>query len=436
MRALYSGVTGIRAHQTRMDVIGNNIANVNTIGFKSSRVSFTDVFTQTLSSGSQRTNPMQIGLGVGVGSTDLITDDGSFQSTGRALDLAIQGAGLFVLRDPSGQTLYTRAGNLDWNKEGYLFNPANGMRVQGWMADATGKIDRTDWGTMTDIRMIKGDVALGQASTSASFKGNLDAAAKKDDTYETPITVMDSLGRPHKLIIKFTKQDTVAPDGGTWKWEFSTGELLDDKDPSKGLKYEGGGDLTFLTNGKLKFDPNSPDTYSGKIPIDPTAVDALAGADPLNITVDFRNLTQAFANTSGDADAKKSSVVIDNVNGMSMGTLDNVFVDDAGVITGRYTNGTNRVLGQIALAGFNNMAGLMKVGASTFAESPASGQPQVGKPGEGGRGSFVPGNLEGSNVDLAGEFTNMIMTQRGYQANTRVVSTADDMLQELINMRR
>ncbi|MFZ5826788.1 MAG: flagellar hook protein FlgE [Bacillota bacterium] len=430
MRALYSGVTGIRSHQMRMDVIGNNIANVNTVGFKGSRVTFSDVMSQTLSSGSALTNPMQVGLGVGVGSTDLMQDDGSFQMTGRALDLAIQGNGLFVLKDVNGQTLYTRAGSFDWNTDGYLFNPANGMRVQGWMADpATGEIGRTDMGTLTDIRMVRGDVSLARPSTEASMKGNLDAAATDGTLYETAFTAYDSLGRPIPVTIQFEKTAT------GWDWRFAT-KYTDPFDPADPATWEqmtsGPDELVFNSAGKLVWDPAQTTSYIGQI----TISDPDGAAADIVLNIDFRSITQAYATSSDSTSGSNSTVQIDKIDGSKMGILENVFIDESGVVTGRFTNGSTRVLAQIAMASFNNMAGLTKVGGSTFAESPASGTAQVGKPNTGGRGGFVPGNLEGSNVDLAAEFTNMIMTQRGFQANTKMVTTADDMLHELINLRR
>ncbi|MFZ5814003.1 MAG: flagellar hook protein FlgE [Bacillota bacterium] len=432
MRSLYSGVTGIRSHQMRMDVIGNNIANVNTVGFKGSRVSFTDVMSQTLSSGSQMTNPMQIGLGVGVGSTDLITDDGSFQMTGRALDLAIQGSGLFVLKGNDGQVLYTRAGSFDWNTDGYLFNPANGMRVQGWMADPeTGEIGRTDMGTLTDIRMVRGDVSLASPSTESTMKGNLDAAAAVGTKYETAFTAYDSLGRPIPITLQFERTAT----GWDWRYASSYTPLSDPTDPTSEPAWETGAgatSLTFSTAGKLVFDPTNPATYTGEI----TITDPSGAAAAITLDIDFRAITQAYATSNDSTSGNNSTVQIDTIDGTRMGILESVFIDESGVITGRFTNGTSRVLAQIALANFNNMGGLTKVGGSTFAESPASGVPSVGRPNTGGRGGLVPGNLEGSNVDLAAEFTNMIMTQRGFQASTKLVTTADDMLQELINLRR
>ena len=160
MRSLFSGVSGIRGHQIRMDVIGNNIANVNTTGYKSSRTTFTDVFSQTMSPGSILTNPQQIGLGVGVGSIDLLMDQGSFQMTGRMLDLAISGDGFFVVQGANQEVLYTRVGAFDWNPDGILYIPSLGMKVLGWMADADGNIGRTDRANMGDIRIIAGAQSL------------------------------------------------------------------------------------------------------------------------------------------------------------------------------------------------------------------------------------------------------------------------------------
>lgn len=433
MRSLYSGVSGIRSHQTRMDVIGNNIANVNTTGFKSSRVTFTDVFNQTLSSGSALTNPQQIGLGVAVGSTDLITDDGAFQMTGRSMDLAISGAGLFVMKGADGEILYSRAGAFDWNNEGYLFSPALGMKVQGWMADANGVIGRTDRATLTDIRMIRGDVSLPVATTKATFKGNLDAAADEGTTYETVLNAYDSLGRDIQITLRFTKGE-----GNEWTVEYLDPyqEPADPTDPDpEDPTWEEGITLTFTQEGKVDLggDPSGGDDTPGVMTI--TIEDPTGQAATLNITVDFTKLTQTFDGSGADG-TSRSTVEMDTRDGRRMGTLEAVYVNELGEITGRYTNGDSKLIAQIALANFNNMAGLMKQGNSTFSESPASGVPQIGTPASGGRGSLVPGNLEGSNVDLAGQFTEMILTQRGYQASAKLVSTADDMLQEIINLKR
>lgn len=396
MRALFSGVTGIRSHQVRMDVIGNNIANVNTTGFKGSRVTFQDVFSQTMSAGSASTAPQQVGLGGGIASTDLTHTAGSLQLTGRDLDLAIEGNGFFSLKGLDGSNLYTRAGNFDWDSEGHLVSPSTGARVQGWTADLNGTIGNTSTGSLGPIRVIKGDIALAQKSTKATFGGNLDA---NGTSYDTAFTAYDSLGRAQSITITFTKTGT-----NTWSWT-TTGAT-------------GSGSLGFNTNGSL----NSGGTAN--ITLSP------AGAEAQTISLDMSRLTQAYAGASG------SSAIVRSVDGFPMGTLDSVAVDGAGTVIGTYDNGFRRVLAQIAIANFPNQGGLLKVGNSGFTESTASGKPLVGQPNSGGRGRIVPGNLEMSNVDLSIEFTSMILTQRGFQANARVISAADEMIQDLVNLRR
>lgn len=406
MRALFSGVTGIRSHQVRMDVIGNNIANVNTTGFKASRVTFMDVFSQTMSAGSAQTTPQQVGLGAGIASTDLMTMAGSFQLTGREMDLAIEGAGFFVLKGAgTGQRIYTRAGNFDWDSQGYFVNPGTGQRVQGWTAAADGALNTADQSAVGDIQLVRGNVALARPTTYASFGQNLDAGAADGSTYDTAFTAYDSLGRPVPIAARFTK---TAPNN--WSWEYQ----------EPGGQFTQGGMLNFNPDGTLP-------TTTVDVPI---TINGDGGADPLTVNINMRSITQAYAGTGG------SSVLIRQVDGNPMGTLESVTVDANGTIAGIYSNGTRRNLGQMAMANFNNASGLLKAGASGYAESAASGAPVVGVPGAGGRGRLVPGNLEMSNVDLSTEFTNMIMTQRGFQANTRIVSAADEMLQDLVNLRR
>lgn len=405
MRALFSGVTGIRSHQVRMDVIGNNIANVNTTGFKSSRVTFMDVFSQTLSQGSSTTTPQQVGLGSGVASTDLNQTAGSLQLTGRDLDIAIEGNGFFVMKGVEGLQIYTRAGSFDWDAQGSLVNPGNGQRVQGWMADASGSLANTDPASIGDIRLRKGDVALAEATTEATFGQNLDAGAANGTTYDTAFTAYDSLGRPQPIAVRFTKTAT-----NTWDWSY--------QDPAGG-GFTNGGTLSFGTDGTL---PSNMAATSIIIPV--------TGANDLSISIDLKSITQSYAGTSG------STVLVRESDGNPMGTLESVSVDASGVVTGVYSNGFRRNLAQLSIATFNNPSGLMKQGASSFSESSASGSPIIGKPGSGGRGRLVPGNLEMSNVDLSTEFTSMIMTQRGFQANTRIITASDEMIQDLVNLRR
>lgn len=407
MRALFSGVTGIRSHQMRMDVIGNNIANVNTIGFKGSRVTFQDVFSQTLSSGSAQSAPQQIGLGVGIGSTDLYQGAGSPQLTGRELDLAIEGSGMFVLKGGDGMNVYTRVGNFDWDAEGYLVNPGTGARVQGWSADINGQFGTLDAAGLGSIQLMRGAVGLAQPTQSASLGGNLDAGAAKDTEFRTTLTAYDALGRPHSVAVVFTK----GSDAKTWDWK-------PEGDAALGLT--GSGTLTFGPDGIL-----DPASFTGDITLTPP--DAAAAQ---TIKLNFEGITQAYAGQEG------SSVLVRKADGYPMGTLEAVSIDPTGLVYGVFSNGARRPMAQVAVANFANTAGLLKLGSSTFGESPSSGAPMVGAPGTGGRGRLVPGNLEMSNVDLSTEFTNMIMTQRGFQASTKIISAADEMLQDLVNLRR
>ncbi len=271
MRALLTGVTGIRSHQVRMDVIGNNIANVNTVGFKASRVTFSDVLSETISAGSAETSPQQVGLGVGVASTDLLQSPGSLQLTGRSLDLAIEGNGFFVLRRADGQFTYSRAGSFDWNAEGYLVNPGTGQRVQGWVADASGNIDITGPDGLSDIRLARGAVALAAPTTQATFSGNLNASAAVGDTFDTAFTAYDSLGRALSIPVRFTK---IADN--QWDWEY--------QDPDT-MTFNPGGTLSFNTDGTLPTTPPPEQT----ITLNPM------GADPLNILLRFGEITQASA---------------------------------------------------------------------------------------------------------------------------------------------
>jgi flagellar hook protein FlgE len=406
MRALFSAVTGVRSHQVRMDVIGNNIANVNTTGFKASRVTFQDIFSQTISAGSAQTTPQQIGLGVGVATTDLFTEAGGLQMTGRELDLAIEGSGMFILRGGDGQNLYSRAGSFSWDADGLLVNPGTGARVQGWMADANGVISSVDQASLSDIQIVRGEMALAQPTSEIAMAGNLDAGAPDSTEYTTTLAVYDSLGRAHSLIMTMTKQSDNM-------WTSSV-------EGTNGLIATGNVTLQFDTNGMLM--PGSPDSMS--VDFTPN------GAAPQTVNVDLSTVTQGFAGSAG------SNVLVRKADGYPMGTLESVTIDASGTAFGVYSNGFRRPLAQIGMALFSNPAGLLKVGASSFAETASSGGPQIGRSETGGRGRVVPGNLEMSNVDLSTEFTNLIMTQRGFQANTRIISTADEMMQELVNLRR
>lgn len=409
MRSMFAGVSGLRNHQTRMDVIGNNIANVNTVGYKTSRVTFADTLYQTLKGATapQGTrggiNPQQVGLGVTLSSIDVIHTPGNLQTTGVNTDLALQGNGFFILGD-GNQRYFTRAGNFGMDTEGYLVY-SNGLKLQGWMA-VNGAINTN--GQIGDIRLPINSTIAPRATSSIRLEGNLQPSTTATGTeFIRNVEVVDSLGHTHLLEVVFTETAT-APGTNDWTWEVR---------PS--------GSATAIASGNLTFNPDGSLATDGTGTVDDW--DPGSGAKPMTIGLDFSQLTQYAANESSIAYTQ---------NGYEMGYLDTFKIDSAGKIIGVFTNGLTREIAQIAVANFANPAGLEKLGETLFRESSNSGKAQINPSGVGGCGKITPGTLEMSNVDLSQEFTDMIVTQRGFQANSRIITTSDEMLQELVNLKR
>ena len=408
LRSMFSAISGLRGHQVMMDVIGNNIANVNTVGFKSGRVNFQDILSQTFrgasapNGGLGSVNPAQVGLGMTVAGIDVLHTQGNLQSTGRQTDMAIQGDGFFVLSDGS-RNFFTRDGAFDISLDGTLVNPAIGLKVQGWQADSTGLIDTTTATTSIIIPLGQRTTAL--ATSTADIHGNLDASAVVGGSASTTINVFDTLGNRHSVKVTFTK--TAA---NSWDWAAST-------DPTDvGTTTSSTGTLDFTSGGVWSAATGSP-----------IVVAFTNGATtPATVPVDFAQMTQY----SG------ASAVSGITNGFTSGSLVTFTIGSGGDITGVYTNGQTQPLGQIALASFLNPGGLSRQGQNLFGVSSASGDAAIGQPGQGGRGSVTTGSLEMSNVDLATQFTGMITAERGFQANGRVITTSDEMLQELVNLKR
>jgi flagellar hook protein FlgE len=433
MRSMFSGVSGLRAHQTRMDVIGNNISNVNTIGFKSGRVTFQEVFNQTLkgagapdiTTGRGGTNPMQVGLGIGVGAVDTIVSRGSLQRTDNPTDLSIEGEGFFILNAGSNSTIhFTRAGNFGVDKLGNLVS-GNGMNVQGWddyelRDDGTYEFQTEQ--PVDAINLYTGaankKIIPAQATSSTVFAGNLNAAyavttGGADPQFTVPITIYDTIGNNYKITVDFRKIAVATGTSTTWSWTI---------DSDTGFSTSG-------ATGQVIFDNVGMLTGSGgtsTVSIVPDSTDA--GIGSFDIDLNFEKLTMYAA----DSSAKPTQV-----DGYPTGNLVTFSIGSDGVITGIYTNGQQQPLGLIALASFENPSGLQKVGNNMFIPTTNSGDFKKGaKAGAEGVGTLNPGTLEMSNVDLSKEFTNMIVTQRGFQANTRIITTTDEMLQELVNLKR
>jgi flagellar hook protein FlgE len=400
-----------------MDVVGNNIANVNTTGFKQSRVTFQDILSQTVrgasgpQSGRGGVNPEQVGLGVLISGIDTIQTQGTLQSTGKLTDMAIQGDGYFVMSDGK-QSFFSRDGAFDVGIDGTLVNPSSGLRVLGWQADPlTGAIDTGV--PASDITIPVGAGMTGKASTTLTATGNLDAGTSTtapNNTVALQSTVYDSLGNPHSLSVTFTH---TAAD--TW----TVGPLTS---PDGTLTLTGGTPLKFNTAGK--YDTTAGANTPGSMTLALTTPNG--SATPFTFSLDMTQMTQL---------ASTPSSLSSNTDGASAGSLTTFTVGQAGDITGVYSNGYKQPLGQIALASFSNPSGLTKAGGNLFQASVNSGTPAIGVPDSASRGQIATGFLEGSNVDLAQQFTNMIMAERGFQANSRVITTSDEILQDLVNLK-
>jgi flagellar hook protein FlgE len=411
--AIFTGVTGLQAHQRRIDVIASNIANINTTGYRGSRALFQDLFSQTLSgprapvgtfAGS---NPSQIGLGVRLASIDVNFQQAALLTTGVASDLAIQGNGLFVLGNGVGGNLYTRDGSFDLNANGELRDPATGFFVQGFQADSTGAIDPN--GPVTNISIPVGGTAVVRATTLVTLIGNLDSDSASGDTLARTARVFDSLGTPRDITLTLTK--TV--NANEWSWAATS------SDPDINT-VTGAGTILFNPDGSL----NTGGT--GNVSITFNAGPSTP-VDPFVFDFDFNSITQLSAT---------SDVTVRNQDGFQRGVLESFNIASDGVINGVFSNGLTRVIGQVALAAFANNGGLVRFGDNLFRDSPASGVAQIGIANTGGRGTVSAGVLEGSNVDLGTEFSNLIVAQRGFQANARTITAADTLLQETVNLIR
>lgn len=485
MRSLFSGVSGIKVHQTKMDVIGNNIANVNTIGFKSSTVNFADVYYQTSSSatganketGTAGTNAKQIGLGSDVAAVTInIATNGGTQRTDRNLDLMINGEAFFVV-DSGGETLFTRSGALGVDVNGTLYNTSNGATVLGWQVDANGNVMK-DTVSALSVMSVDRMSSEPKATTKAILSGNIDQndeqVAYNDTADGFPITLSfyDNLGNSFmaKLYVMQTSADTKNI------YQVKMGDLLNSSgesvlytskiDPSTGNKvYETTNQFVSLGGEQLNYtvDPGTGViTWTNASPVqlgfngangafqyvldngeEGNSVTLVLndGGTPNNpfpvqgISMDFHNLTMySSGGTSkvnavrGDADGYGSGNTAGNLSGFT--------IQSDGKIYGVYNNGDKMLFGQIALATFANPAGLESKGNSLYAASLNSGEFDGIGVDPSSVDGFTTGALEMSNVDLATEFTTMITTQRGFQANSRIITTSDSLLEEIVNLKR
>lgn len=399
---MYSGISGMKNFQTKLDVIGNNIANVNTFGFKKGRVTFKDTMNQMVAGASAAgenrggKNPMQVGLGSTLATIDTIHTGSSLQSTGRALDLGIDGDGYFIVKQGTAE-YYSRAGNFYLDDEGNLVN-ADGLKVQAYKIDpATGKPTNVYGDVAVNVNAVLPAIKTGLVNVSE----NLSADSLVDSVYTQQIKVVDDKGVEHKIDVHFKK---TGPDA----WSVFVNQ--DPNDPAS-------------TAIPLTFDPatGACTTANGTADVD---FDGDKTPD-LTFNLDFSKLTQL----------KGATTALVNPDGNTEGMLESFSIGAMGEINGVYSNGQVNTLGVLALAKFSNTSGLTKAGNNLFQASINSGTPNIGLPGDG-RGVVAAGTLEMSNVDLSEEFTEMITAQRGFQANTRIITTSDEILQELVNLKR
>ncbi|WP_341252560.1 flagellar hook protein FlgE [Euzebya pacifica] len=418
LRSMYSGISGPRSHQIYMDTVGSNIANVNTTGYKSSGVIFSDMLSQVLTGAgapgelSGGTNPAQVGLGTRIAGIQTSFVQGATQLTGRATDMAIQGDGFFVARS-GGENLYTRAGSLSFDANGALVTPSGGI-IQGWSANANGVVDINS--PVTDLTVPIGQILQPNESTSVQLGGNLPADAEVGDAIVTTIDIVDSRGTPLPLTLTWTKT-------GDDAWEVSA-TTPDPANPGSNL------DLISPAT-PVTFDPSTGLPSIGSTTIATAGLPGeWAGTD---VTVDFGE--------PGDPDglvqfSGEQTMTALGQDGSEIGFLRSFSIDPSGLISGVFSNGMRRDLGQVALAAFNNPTGLERAGDTAFRATANSGEAAMGVAGTGPFGSIAGGTVEMSNVDLAAEFTNMISAQRGFQANSRVITASDEILQDLVNMKR
>jgi flagellar hook protein FlgE len=461
--ALFTGISGLSTLGNAMSVVGDNIANVNTIGFKGSRATFEDVLSQSISTAA---GTSQVGRGTTLSTVNVLFQQGSFESTSEPTDLAIGGKGFFMVQQPGTLSdYYTRAGQFRFDKDGKFVNPA-GYVVQGWKLNKAGE----DQGAITNVIMdsftsppdasseVKTITNLDSRATSntPSLTGAWDGTAappiaQLSYNYQSSLQVYDQLGNSHDLTVYFDPGATA----NSWEYMVTIPPSDDFRTGFAGLPQRG-----ILMRGNIDFNAASgaissvtseaynpagtpPAWTAGTISADgypefSAQFSASSSPQTMKLNLGTRNIGSGWTNDalSGTQYASDSTTVFQTQNGYATGFLQDVAVDTDGVITGHYSNGQILALYRVALANFNNPWGLSKEGGSLFRATRASGDPTTGHPGSNGLGKVAPNSLEQSNVDIAAEFVKMITVERGFQANSKIITTTDTMLEELINLKR
>lgn len=400
LRSMFTAISALSAHKDYMDVVSDNLANANTTAFKASRSKFQSQHTELVTPGSAPSdesggvNPSQIGLGTRMSAVTPSFTQGSLEGTGRNTDMAIQGNGFFIYRNGDEQ-YYSRDGATQVDADGYLVNESNGFRLQGWLASDSGSGLTIDSSQPVEDIQLPLNTSQARATTTATMGGNLNSEAAIGESYDVTFGIYDSLGAVQDVTVTFTRTSDTE-----WDWAAS-------------------GD-----SGTIVFDSDGQYTSgSGSVTIPGTN-----GAAATTFNLDMESVTQL---------SKSSDATAQYQDGLAAGGFTSFKISNPnGKVYGIYTNGEQQLVGQVALSSFVNPVGLKRTNQNMFEDGLNSGEPSIGIANTGGRGSVNSGYLESSNVDLAREFTNMIVAQRGFQASSRVISTSDEMLQELVNIKR
>ena len=426
MGAFSASLAGLNANQQKLSVIGNNLSNINTIGFKSSTVEFADLVSQNV--GGTSHNPMQVGLGVTTGSISPNFSQGGIENTGVATNVAIQGNGFFVVGSRgvtaggASSRSYTRAGDFGFDATGTLVT-ASGDPVLGYTASdpATGAILTS--GQPSSINIPPGVLRPPVATTTFATVTNLETAAAVGDTYSTSVQMYDALGVPHVASVTFTNTAS-----GAWDYSVTV----------PGAEVTGGtvGTPFEIATGAMAFDANGRlATVNGAAAADVTVTSPawLNGATATDFTWSLMDANGSGTITGFSSPSATTSVT---QNGASAGSIDSLSINSTGELVASFGAGRSVTIAQLSLANFANAQGLSKLGANGYGETEASGIANIGTAGSGGRGTLIGSSLEQSNVDIAQEFTQMILAQRGYQANSKSITVADEMLQDTLNLKR
>lgn len=429
LTSLFTGVSGLSSNGNALSVIGDNIANANTTGFKGSRAIFGDILSQALGGGSA----FQIGRGVSLQSVESQFTQGTLETTSNPLDLAIEGDGFFLVNSSAGATYYSRAGQFHLDRDGNMVNP-EGLLLQGYLVQQNNALGTINVASINSQPNPTSDVNVytNLNANDSAMAGFSIADPTGTSNFSTSITIYDSLGNSHLISVYFTK--TAA---NTWSWNAvgNASEVNAIVAAVSGTNARlASGSLTFTTNGELNTE--SATTYYNTAG---TGIDFVGSTAGQVVGFDFGTSITTDGGTGLDGTTQfgsPSSVFFQSQDGFTSGSLQSLIVDQNGVITGVFTNGQVQDIASVAISRFVAPLELSKIGRNLYAESSGSGQPIIGTAGTSGRGRVLANSLEASNVDLAEEFVKMIAAQRGFQANTRVITTTDDLLTELLNIKR